>query len=112
MKKKFKLLPLAVAFMLALTACGAKEEDAAQEETAKAAAVVPVEVMEAAPDSIAKSLTYIGKVAANDTVNVTSKLSGQVKEVYVNVGDTVKKGQTLLRIDDKDIRDQIATSEA
>ena len=68
--------------------------------------------MEAVPAKIEKTLTYVGKVAANDTVNVTSKLSGQVKEVYVNVGDTVKKGQVLLLIDDKDIRDQIAASEA
>ena len=112
MKKKFRLLPLLIAVMMAFTACGSKNEEESEAEASNSAAVVPVEVMEAVPDSISKSLTYVGKVAANDTVKVTSKLSGQVKEVYVNVGDYVKKGQTLLLIDDKDIRDQIATSEA
>ncbi len=111
MKKKFKLFALLTAVMMAASACG-KTEDTETDEAAETASVVPVEVMEAVPDSISKELTYIGKVAANDTVNVTSKLSGQAKEVYVNVGDYVKKGQVLLLIDDKDIRDQIATSEA
>lgn len=113
MKKKFKLLPLMVAVMMSVCACGSKTENV--EETAaseNAAAVIPVEVMEAVPDGISKSLTYVGKVSANNTVDVTSKLSGQVKEVYADVGDTVKKGQVLLLIDDKDIRDQITTTEA
>ena len=112
MKKKMRYAAVAMAALLMLSGCSSKkgtEAEAAQETTA---AVVPVEVMTAEPMGISKSLTYVGKVAANDTVNVTSKISGQAKEVYVNVGDTVKKGQVLLLIDDKDIRDQISTSEA
>lgn len=112
MKKKLRLIPLLLAAAIAMSACsgGGSQETSAQTE--HSAAAIPVEVMTAEPASISKYLTYVGKVAANDTVDVTSKLSAQAKEVLVDVGDTVKKGQVLLILDDKDLRDQIKTSEA
>lgn len=42
-----------------------------------------------------------GKVDANNVVVVTPRgMPAQVKEVYVNRGDVVKKGQLLLKLDD------------
>ena len=112
MKKRLKLIALILSSTMMLSACsgGAAEETSAKTEDG--AVATPVEVLAAEPSSITTSLTYVGKVTANDTVNVTSKLSAQAKEVLVDVGDTVKKGQVLLILDDKDLRDQISTTEA
>lgn len=107
MKKKLKglIIPFIIASM-ALSGCGKKE--AAEEE----ASLTPVQVQEMSQSSIKKELVYAGQVKANDTVNVTSKLSGQVESVKYDVGDYVNAGDVLFTLDKKDIQDQIKQLEA
>ncbi len=106
MKKSLRLAAVVIASMMLFSGCGKKEEAVANTKVTS----VEAEVLETS--SISKTVTYAGKVAANQTVNVTSKASGQVKEIFFDVGDTVKKGDVLFTIDTKDINDQIKTLEA
>jgi membrane fusion protein, multidrug efflux system len=49
-----------------------------------------------------------GRVDANDVVIVTPRgMPSQVKEIYVNRGDMVKKGQLLLKLDDAIVLQQL-----
>lgn len=66
-----------------------------------------VEVMNMETGNIQSNLVYAGKVQPNKTVSVTSKLSGQVNEIYYDVGDYVNQGDVLFRLDEKDLRDNI-----
>ena len=56
-----------------------------------------IEVLTAAPAIIQTNLRLIGeiKLNADNAVQVLPRLGGVVESVAVNVGDTVKKGQTL-----------------
>ena len=49
-----------------------------------------------------------GNVEAIDWAFVTPQTNGQVKEIFVNEGDKVKKGQLLLSLDDAIIKNNIA----
>jgi len=53
-----------------------------------------------------------GKVQPREKVEIKSKVAGQVEKVFVEEGQVVKKGQTLLRLDPTDIRREVARSEA
>jgi membrane fusion protein, heavy metal efflux system len=56
-----------------------------------------IEVLTAAPANIQTNLRLIGeiKLNADNAVQVLPRISGVVNSVAANVGDTVKKGQTL-----------------
>ncbi len=46
-----------------------------------------------------------------DHVSVASKFSGRIKELTVREGDTVKKGQVLVRLDDPQVQAQVKQAE-
>jgi len=56
------------------------------------------------------SLTFSGSVSSDNQKVITSRYMGQVKKMYVNEGDYVKKGQLLYVIDSAEIdakKDQV-----
>lgn len=74
---------------------------------------VSVETQEIAPATIEQYINVSTKVMANNEVSVLPKVSGIVKNVYVNLGDTVKAGDVLFEIDATSLRiaaDQAAAS--
>jgi len=48
---------------------------------------------------IEQTVTALGSIQPKDYVDVGAQVSGQLLHVYVDVGDTVKKGQLLAEID-------------
>jgi HlyD family secretion protein len=52
-------------------------------------------------DDLTKTFSTAGKVEPIDDFQVHAQASGQVQDVYVDVGDQVKPGQLLLKMDDK-----------
>ncbi|WP_448533557.1 efflux RND transporter periplasmic adaptor subunit [Parathermosynechococcus lividus] len=53
-----------------------------------------------------------GKVVPVQTVNISPKRSGLLTELYVEQGDTVKAGQVIARMDNRDERAQLAQAQA
>ena len=62
---------------------------------------VSVRVAQVTYRDLVKSFSTNGKVAPTDDFQVHAQAAGQVQEVYVDVGDKVKPGQLLLKMDDK-----------
>lgn len=60
------------------------------------------------PRNFENILTVTGSIDANEEVRIISEVSGIVKGIYFNEGGYVKKGQTLLKIDDSELRAQLA----
>lgn len=71
---------------------------------------VSVETQKIAPAIIEQYVNVSSKVMANNEISVIPKVSGTVKNVRVNLGDTVKAGDVLFEIDDTSLR--IAANQA
>lgn len=65
-------------------------------------------------DSIRETVSAIGTVKpkVGAEVKVGSQVSGVVTHLYVNVGDSVKKGELLAQVDDSLVRAKLATQTA
>jgi len=61
---------------------------------------------------VAQSYSADGVVEAARQSTVSAQISGRVKEIYFDVGDTVKKGQVILRIDEREAAQAVAGSQA
>lgn len=61
---------------------------------------------------LAKSVVATGKVEPITKVEIKSKASGIVKKLYVEAGDTVKKGQVLAELDRDEILASVRSQEA
>lgn len=60
---------------------------------------VPVGTVYAERQPIAKTSDFVGRVEATDRVEVRARVKGYLEEVLFKEGDTVKKGQSLYRIE-------------
>jgi membrane fusion protein, multidrug efflux system len=72
----------------------------------------PVEVAVAKRTGVPQSLAAIGTVTADQQVNVTTQIAGQVLYIYFESGQRVKKGDKLLQLDDAPERADLANFEA
>ncbi|MGE5817426.1 MAG: efflux RND transporter periplasmic adaptor subunit [Deltaproteobacteria bacterium] len=62
--------------------------------------------------TIEELVTSQGKLEANQYVDVGTQVSGQIKKIYVEIGDTVKQGQLVAEIDPRVYQAQVEASEA
>ena len=70
-------------------------------------AVAPVQYRE-----VAQTYSAEGVVEAVRQSTVSAQIAGRVKEINFDVGDTVKKGQVILRIDERETAQTLAGSQA
>jgi len=102
------LVLLAAAGMAAGCSNGkAKEKDSATADTS-----VPVEVqpLKRAPMIAVHSGT--APIEAHDEAEVVAKVGGEVREIFVEEGDTVSTGQVLARLDGDRLRLEVAQIDA
>lgn len=71
------------------------------------AAMFTVKVEAAAP-----RVDVVGTVASGTKVNISARIPATVKEVFVSAGTRVSKGQELVTLDDREIREQVTAAEA
>jgi macrolide-specific efflux system membrane fusion protein len=62
--------------------------------------------------TIEEVVTSQGKLEAKQYVDVGTQVSGQVKEIHVDIGDAVTKGQLLAEIDPRVYQAQVEANEA
>jgi membrane fusion protein, multidrug efflux system len=62
---------------------------------------IAVEVTPVRAGSVAATVSAVGTVAASKDMFVSSETAGRVTGVFVRVGDPVKRGQTLIVVDDE-----------
>ena len=94
------LIVVAIIGAIAFVLFNNKQKMAAKVETKKMTTVA-VSVIEAAVETIDKKLTQTGTVFADKEVAVVSEAPGLIRSVYCDVGDFVKAGQILFKVDDE-----------
>ncbi len=62
--------------------------------------------------SISPAISFLAKLEAKKTASLASKLSGRITAVLVHEGQKVKKGDLIIKIDDKEIRSTLASLQA
>lgn len=74
--------------------------------------VQEAETVKVVKGSVSPSLSLTGQVISDKEVSVNFKTSGEIERIYVEVGEEVKKGQKLAKIDDTDLRRQVNLAKA
>jgi RND family efflux transporter MFP subunit len=77
-----------------------------------AAGPMTVETADVTREAVTEELPVVGNLIGAATVEVVPKLSGRLEAVNVRLGDRVSQGQVLARVDDREIRQQVAQAQA
>jgi multidrug efflux system membrane fusion protein len=103
-----RLTILLVSLLYILTACGGDR----QEQTLERPTVTGVTVASAKKDVVAGFYKTSGTVKADTISIISSKVMGAVTAIKVKIGDSVKKGDVLLTIDNADVKARVRAAEA
>ena len=62
--------------------------------------------------AVAERVMVVGNLIGAVTVDVVPKVSGRLEAVAVRLGDSVRKGQLLATLEDRELREQVRQTEA
>jgi len=91
-------------------ACSGPERVAAQSDGAPAPR--PVKTIKVAEQTLVRSITVTGTLAAEDQVALAFKVAGRVAEVRVDLGSVVKEGQILALLGPTDFELRVKQADA
>lgn len=83
-----------------------------QKSQIKKEIIIPVRTALVEKGEVNSFLKVTGVVEANETVRVTSEIMGQAKEVKVQDGEEVNKGDILIVLGDEQLKIQVAQAQA
>lgn len=72
----------------------------------------PVEVTPVVRRDLEETLNLVGSVAANESATIRPETTGLVRSIHFEEGQPVTKGQLLVKIEDAELRAQLAQSES
>jgi len=101
-----------VALLAWRTSAALRGRQAASGPNGRGAAAALVQTARAERATLVQRSTHIGEVTAASSVDVTARVSGILAEILVDEGQSVRRGQTLARLDPKDLRFQAAEARA
>ncbi|HOO13367.1 MAG TPA: biotin/lipoyl-binding protein, partial [Bacillota bacterium] len=111
-KKKYIITAAIVVAALVLVFSFIKRPQVADTGAVGDTGGTPVETVQVQKGDIASVSAISGKLEALHQVNVVAKVTGKVKEINSQVGQTIKKGEAIFVIDDADIKSQLDQARA
>ena len=71
-----------------------------------------VEVASASRHSVAQQLIVVGNLIGDTTVSVVPRVGGRMQDIYVRLGDQVRRGQRIAKIEDFELQEQLKQQES
>jgi RND family efflux transporter MFP subunit len=71
-----------------------------------------VEVTRVARGRVSQTLTVVGNLIGEQTVDVVPRTGGRITAINVKLGDRVRRGQVLAKIEDRELVEQVRQAEA
>ena len=106
------LLGLAVVIAWSGGFLSKKVKPGALEHQAGVAVPADAATAEVKAESVPVRVEVVGTTASEEKINLSARIPAYVSEVLASAGYRVKKGQKLIVLDDRDIRQQLAGAEA
>jgi RND family efflux transporter MFP subunit len=73
---------------------------------------MPVEFATVRRAPVAERVTIVGNLIGAATVEAVPRVNGRLETVHVRLGDRVRKGQPIAKIEDREVREQVRQQEA
>lgn len=74
--------------------------------------LVKVEVTRVQAKHVNREITLYGRTEPDRIATLRAEVKGQVQDIYVQEGDVVKEGQAILKLDDSDSKNRLASAKA
>ncbi len=71
-----------------------------------------VELTRASRSPVQEYVEVVGSLVGAATVDVVPRAQGRLQQISVRIGDPVRQGQTLAKVEDQELREQLRQSEA
>jgi len=110
MRLKFSPLPLLLSILL-IGGCSDGKNSSSGRGSGMAAAGVPVDVVVLQPQLLDNKIFTTGTLLANEEVALRPEISGRVTSISFAEGTGVRKGDVLLRINDRELKAQLKRKE-
>ncbi len=99
--------------LVLLGACNRRQTASPVKAVSGEQAVVPrVRIVPVGTRDAERSISVTGSLIADEEVTVSTKVAGRIARVHVDFGHTVRRGQLLAEIDDRDYRIQLDRARA
>jgi RND family efflux transporter MFP subunit len=111
---RYMFMALTLSSTLMVAACGKKAIENAQAESNsnRSAERIDVAVAPVVERAAVRGIEVVGSFEADDDVTVSSQAAGNLDEITVDVGSEVRRGQTIARIDPRELNLKVAQAEA
>lgn len=103
---------LAIAGMATLAACGVGEAGVSDQDILQATTPVPVEIAQPSRQDIRASYEATATLTSDADAPIIARVAGELIELLVEEGDTVKAGQVLARLDGERLRLEMLAAKA
>jgi len=104
------ILACSFTFILLGRCCRGKPQEAASQAHTEQAVTIttkPVETHE-----VKRTVEMVGTLSGWEEVTISNETAGTIKKILVDLGDKVKKGQLLIRLDQREAKLALAQAEA
>jgi RND family efflux transporter MFP subunit len=73
---------------------------------------MPVEFATVSRGPVTEQILVVGSLIGEATVQVVPKVNGRLEAISVKLGDPVRRGQLLAKVEDSEVREQVRQAEA